>query len=195
MSVLSRITASMALCAVLALAAPKAQASVLVPLDTRALVTRADRIVVGVVEGQSSHWIDDSRSAIVTDVRVRVRQAMLGAREGEILTVRRLGGSVDGIGMRVFGEASYAPGEEILLFAERRGEDLYAVGMTQGKLRITEENGRKMAQADLSGASLLSLPENQRSSAPRPLARRPLSELLGEVRTLLGQLPAKAVRP
>src|SRR6185436_3718004 len=122
-----------------------AAASLLVPLDTAQLVARAERIVVGTVVGQKSHWTDDG-ATIVTDVRVRVTGAMLGAREGEIITVRRLGGTVKDVGMRVFGEASYSDGEEVLLFAERRGDAYFSVGMTQGTLHVTSQGGRKMAQ-------------------------------------------------
>ena len=117
-----------------------AQATVLVPLDTRALTERADRVVLGTVESQVARWTDD-RQAIYTDVTVRVTRAYKGAvKPGERVVVRREGGVVDGVGMRVFGAAGFTVGEEVVLFLEMRGGAPYTVGMTQGKLRVTVDN-------------------------------------------------------
>ncbi|MCS6914579.1 MAG: hypothetical protein RMK29_09625 [Myxococcales bacterium] len=159
------------------LKSPSLEASVLLPLSTAQLVARAERIVVGTVVGQESHWVDGG-SAIVTDVRIRVTRAVLGAQEGEIITVRRLGGTVGEIGMRVFGEASFRDGEEVLLFAERRGGAYYSVGMTQGTLHITQQGGRRMAQMALGGAEIVG------RSGVAPVVR-PLEEVLDEVRRAL----------
>lgn len=175
-----------ALAALLLPAAPPAGASVLLPLDTAQLVARAERIVVGTVVGQESRWADGG-STIVTDVRIRVTRAVLGAREGEIITVRRLGGTVGEIGMRVFGEASFQDGEEVLLFAERRGGAYYSVGMTQGTLHITQQGGRRMAQVVLGGAEIL----GRTGVTP---GVRPLEEVLDEVRSALAaRRPAPAL--
>lgn len=160
-----------------------AHASVLVPLDTRALVDRAERIVVGVVEGQTARWLDESRTTIVTDVRVRVQRAMLGAQPGEVITVRRLGGSVDGVGMRVHGEASFSQGEEVLLFTERRGASSFAVGMAQGKLHVAVEDGRRVVRPDLAGAELL----GQGLTAAAAAGPRPLEDVLREIQSLVAQ--------
>lgn len=175
----------------LSLAIPRsAGASILQTLDTPELVRRAEHILVGTVEGQRSHWADESHSAIVTDVNIRVTTALRGARAGDVVTVRRLGGTVDGIGMRVFGEASYAAGEEVLLFAERRGEALYAVGMTQGKLHVNRDGVTKSVSVDLQGAELLppaSGPLQPQPGGPSPAAQRarPLKDVLKEVSALV----------
>jgi hypothetical protein len=114
-----------------------AHATVMVPLDTKALTARADRIVLGTVESQVARWTDDHQ-AIYTDVTVRVTRAYKGAvKQGERVVVRREGGVVDGLGMRVFGAAEFTVGEEIVVFLEMRGGAAYTVGMTQGKLRVS----------------------------------------------------------
>ncbi len=173
-----------------------AAASMLRSLSTADLVTRAERIVVGTVESQNAHWVDESHSAIVTDVRIRVTRGLKGAGDGQVITVRSLGGSVDGIGMRVFGEASYTPAEEVLLFAERRGEAYYSVGMAQGKLRVSTEGGQKTVRSDLSGAELLpSTSGGTSTAAPGP---RLLTDMIREVSGIMqkaakaSQTPAKA---
>ena len=62
------------------------------------------------------------------------------------MSLRREGGSVDGVGMRVYGAASFAVGEEVVLFIERRGAASYTVGMTQGKLSVIRRQRRRQAR-------------------------------------------------
>ncbi|HEX6836237.1 MAG TPA: hypothetical protein VF334_06665 [Polyangia bacterium] len=126
-----------------------AHATVLVPLDTRALTDRAERIVLGTVESQVSRWSSDHQ-AIYTDVTIRVSRAYKGAvKPGERVVVRREGGVVDGMGMRVYGAASFTVGEEVVVFMETRGNAMWTVGMTQGKLRVTvgDDGVKKVAPA------------------------------------------------
>jgi hypothetical protein len=134
----------------LAALAGAAHATAMLPLDLPTLCDRADRVVLGTVESTMSRWTD-AHDAIYTDVTLRVSRAYKGAtRPGETIVVRREGGSVDGIGMRVFGAAAFHVGEEALVFVERRGGASYVVGMSQGKLRVaTRPDGQKMLAADL----------------------------------------------
>lgn len=145
-----------------------AQATVLAPLDTRALTSRADRIVLGTVESQAARWTDD-HDAIYTDVTVRVSESYKGRlAPGQTLVVRRLGGEVDGVGMRVFGAASFAVGEEVVLFVEARGSASYPVGMTQGKLHVSRgPDGQKRVSANLAGVAFTR--GTARIAAPRRL--------------------------
>lgn len=174
------------------LVAATAQATQLQPLDLAALSERASAVVVGVVEGQRASWTDAQRSSIVTDVRVRVTRALRGAAVGEVVTVRRLGGSIDGIGMRVAGEAGFTQGEEILLFAEGRGGSLYSVGMTQGKMHVATENGRKVVYGSLAGAELVASPAGVRSAAAA--GPRLLDDVLREVQGYLDARDAREAR-
>jgi len=159
------------------LASVVAHATVLQPLDTEALTTRADRVLLGVVESQTAHWTGDHQ-AIYTDVVVRVTKSYKGAATvGEHITVRREGGSVDGVGMRVFGAPNFAVGEEVLLFMELRGGASYTVGMTQGKLHVSvDASGQKQVAADLSAVDFIhrngkiaDAQTVQRAQAPRRL--------------------------
>lgn len=135
---------------VFAAGAGAARATVLVPLDTHALTDRADRVVYATVEKQEPRWSGDHQ-AIYTDVTLRVRRVYKGAlKPGDTLVVRREGGVVDGIGMRVFGAASFSVGEEVVVFIEDRGGAAYTVGMTQGKLHVTTgADGVKRVAANL----------------------------------------------
>jgi len=117
-----------------------ARATVLVPLDTKALTERAERIVLGTVESEVARWSSDHQ-AIFTDVTIRVSRVYKGAaKAGDRVVVRREGGALDGVGMRVYGAASFTVGEEVVVFMETRGNAAWTVGMTQGKLRVTVGN-------------------------------------------------------
>lgn len=121
-------------------AAFSARATVLVPLDTKALTERADRVVLGTVESQVARWSADHQ-AIYTDVTIRVARVYKGvAKAGDRVVVRREGGALDGVGMRVYGAATFVVGEEVVVFMETRGNAAWTVGMTQGKLRVTVGN-------------------------------------------------------
>src|SRR6185312_11756962 len=89
--IMKQLVVAAAICVGLA-----AHATVLVPLDTRALTQRAERIVLGTVESEVSRWSGDHQ-AIYTDVTIAVTRAYKGAvKPGERVVVRREGGVVDG---------------------------------------------------------------------------------------------------
>src|SRR5438552_17863553 len=126
----------------LLVAALPARATMMVPLDLQGLVDRAERIVHARVETQVARWTA-SHDAIYTEVTLRVLQPVKGAmRAGDVVTLRREGGVVDGIGMRVQGAAVFEAGEEVVVFLERRGAALWTVAMAQGKMRVAEAQGR-----------------------------------------------------
>jgi hypothetical protein len=164
--------------ATLALCLP-ARATVMVPLDTQALTARADRVVLGVVEAQASRWSSDHQS-IFTEAKVRVTKSYKGATQpGEIIVVRREGGTADGIGMRVFGAASFNVGEEVLVFLEQRGAAAWTVGMAQGKLSVVlGSDGIKRVAPNLAGVAWERTPDAKARAAMQP---RRLDEVEREI--------------
>src|SRR5262249_33628227 len=134
-----------------------AQATIVEALDTPALVGRADQIVRGRVVAMRAYW-DGSHERIWTDVTVRVAETFKGA-QAATLVVRRLGGSVGGIGVRTFGEVEFSDGEEVFLFLRRvpsKPTAVYqTVGLAQGKLRIVRDASGARAMADVHGATLM----------------------------------------
>jgi hypothetical protein len=162
----------------LLLAAP-ASATSMIPLDLKGLYSHADRVVLATVISEESHWTD-AHDAIYTESVVKVERSYKGgAKVGDTVVVRREGGSVDGIGMRVYGSAQLSPGEEAVVFLEQRGVATWVVGMSQGKWHVSIENGQKVVHAaDLSGIAFVK---------PGPTAlsgTRPLSEVERSLRTL-----------
>ena len=144
-----------------------AHATVLVPLDTKALTARAERIVLGVVESQTARWSADHQ-AIYTDVTMRVNRAYKGSvKPGERIVVRREGGSIDGLGMRVYGAPAFTDGEEVVVFLETRGNAAWTVGMTQGKLHVAlGSDGVKRVAAALGDVAF-----TRPSGAPQALSQ------------------------
>jgi hypothetical protein len=125
-----------ALVAVLGTAAP-ASATLIETMDLRALVRAADHIVLATVERTEARY--DALDRIVTDATLRVEECLHGpASRGSTIVVRRLGGVLGDVGLRVEGEPSFEPGERIVLFARvSSGEGvLRPVGMSQGVLPV-----------------------------------------------------------
>lgn len=152
------------------LVASGARATVLVPLDTQSMTARADRVLLGTVASQVSRWTDDHQ-AIYTDVTIRVSRAYKGTvKPGETIVVRREGGVVGTVGMKVFGAAHFTVGEEVLVFVETRGGAAYTVGMTQGKLAVlTGADGIKRVAANLGDVAFTRPDVRTQAMQPRKL--------------------------
>ena len=100
-------------------------------------------------------------------------------KPGERVVVRREGGALDGVGMRVFGAATFTVGEEVVVFIEMRGGAPYTVGMTQGKLRVTVgSDGVKHVAAALGDVAF-----TRPSAATQALQPRRLDDFEREVRS------------
>lgn len=133
----------------LASASAPVQAAPHTPISLATLSSSAERIVVGTVEKvEPRRWSKRSRY-VVTDVTVRCEREVLGVAAGERFVVRHLGGEVDGIGLKVHGEASYRVGETVVVFAERRPDAYYAIGMAAGVLHIEEPSALETTVAQV----------------------------------------------
>lgn len=164
-----------------------ASATVLAQLSLSDMAARSAHVLVGTVE-QVRPQLLPGQGVIVTEVTVRCSRSLRGVREGQLLTVRHLGGAVNGIGQRVFGEASYRVGEEVLLMAEERGGSYYAVGMAQGALHIDRSSGAPRVHVQLQGAELLA-PSGQVVAQPATEGA-PLDQVVAQLESLLARLPA-----
>jgi hypothetical protein len=177
---------------VLALGAVSATAvaSVVKALSLEELTRKADVIVVGVGADAQARRNDDGR-LIVTDVSVDVQQVLKGgAKAGDDVIVTLLGGSLDGLGLRVPGEASIPLGKPALLFLYRSGKegrDLRVVGMAQGVMAMQGEPGTMMIIPGGSGSELVERSSDGKlNPAPAALLRpEPAANVLERVRKLV----------
>lgn len=176
-----------ALCAWL-VAQPVARASLVEALDLTTLVAESDQVIVARVLALESHF--DDRGQIVTDVTMQVEESVKGQlAPGAAVTVRRKGGTVGDIGMRVSGEPSFSVGETVVLFAARGSSGvLRPVGMSQGALRVFEKDGARWARGANGGIATVKRGKSGKMEhAPGALpAPRRLDELLSELRSLAG---------
>jgi hypothetical protein len=151
------------------------------------LVTASDLVVRGRVESESSRW-DRSRKRILTEVVVLVADTWKGAATPGVV-VRQLGGTIDGIAMRVIGTARLTLGEEVVLFLARipvspelkqsAARPVYRiVGMSQGKLSVVRLPGKPaQVRFDPDGLALRGAPQ---------VAERSLANLRAQVRAQKG---------
>ncbi|MEO5617368.1 MAG: hypothetical protein ABIS67_06325 [Candidatus Eisenbacteria bacterium] len=168
-----------------ALPAAIAQATQVIPLDTRGLVRSSNDIVIGEVIATRSYWNPEG-TRILTDVSVRVSETLRGA-EGTI-TLTQLGGEVDGAIYDVPGSPAFRRGEQALLFLWRDTRGRAQVnGMAQGKFDITRDaaSGARTVQRPLPGLgfrdprSLSALRAGERAPAV------PLADMVTEVKRLI----------
>jgi len=100
------------------------------------LARKADTIVLGTVLHQESAW-DAQRTAIYTDVTLRVERVLIGA-PGETVTLRVAGGKVGGMGMRTSNDAVFQDGERVIVFLDTSAFPGSVVGMQQGKFTVKD---------------------------------------------------------
>ncbi|HRI50717.1 MAG TPA: hypothetical protein PLW65_11095 [Pseudomonadota bacterium] len=173
-----------------------APASVLTKLSLGEMAGRADRALVGTVEEVRSRFLGDG-GYIVTEVRIRCTRELLGVPQGTVFTVTHLGGEVGEIGQKVFGEASYQVGQEVLLLAEERVGAFFAVGMAQGALHIEREphSGERRVRVELAGAELQG-PSPANAASAEPTANgASLDAVLAQLQPLLAAKAAQRARP
>jgi hypothetical protein len=183
-------TAHRALLPFVLLLSLSASATTMLRADLPELAQTSDAIVHGTVRRVESRWSGDGRR-IVTDVEIQVTEALKG-QAGSTVLVTQPGGQVGDIGQRVSGLAAFTPGEEVVVFLERRGKTAFRVsGMAQGKYQVQRPEGGKSAMAvpEPTGDVLLLDPDTRQptASSQRSLS---LQELKAAIRTALEQKQA-----
>jgi hypothetical protein len=177
-----------------ALGVRTAAASMVQAMDLAELVEESELVAVTRVMGQQVSY--DDRGRIVTDVQMQVEETQKGnVAPGASVVVRRLGGEIDGVAMRIEGEPAFENGELVLLFGKdpQHRALLRPVGMSQGAMRIFERDGerwvrsatRELALVRKSGAGKLD-PEVPAVAEPRRL-----NDVLGEIRSLVTKAKRK----
>lgn len=132
--------AGLTLAALVALAASPARATLSEALSLNDLVRQSEHVVLVTCVGEQS--LRDDRDRIVTDYAIRVDEVSRGpAQPGQTLTLRRLGGELGDLGMRIEGEPRLAVGERYLVFLYAAGDVLRPVGMSQGVLPVSDDGG------------------------------------------------------
>lgn len=133
------------------LAAP-AGATILVKLPLEKVGSGAAVVLQGTVRSVESIR---RNGRIYTDAVVSVATCMRGTC-GQAVTVRQLGGEIDGAGTAVEGAARFAAGDEVMLFLRPRLDGAFApVGMAQGAFQVERgaDGAVRAYRRDLGGVS------------------------------------------
>lgn len=127
--------------------AVSAHASTAPRWSTAQLADFADVVVTGRVEAVTSGW-DPDTAALYTYVALHVREVLKGDLSERRITIKQLGGVKGGLALEVNDQASFAVGEEVLLYLESRPRDgtLYTAALWQGKWALERDvRGQRMA--------------------------------------------------
>lgn len=149
------LTAALALplSASVMLAPARAEATVVVPLSREQLVEWSDVVVRATVVEQRSLW-NERHTQIVTHSVLHVREYLKG-QGAETLTLVTSGGVVGNVESRVDGEARFEAGQDVVLFAQRAGDDFVTLTALAQSLYVVEHTpGQEpVARRDLSQLS------------------------------------------
>lgn len=152
----SRAWVGVAVVGVIAALASPARATISQALSLGELVDQADHVVLATcVDARASR---DGRRRIVTDFTLQVEESMKGgAQAGASLTMRRLGGAIGDIGMRIEGEPHLEVGRRYLVFLRTMsdGRTLRPVGMSQGVMPVEDDGGDLTVQPGGGGMALV----------------------------------------
>ncbi len=167
-----------------------ALATTQVAADLPTLSREADAIVQGRVLSTRARLTMDGRR-IVTDTTVAVVDSLKGSLKGEVV-VMQPGGEVGDLGQRVEGAATFAVGEEVVLFLERKSDTRFGVlGMSQGKFRLERSPDGKVTFAlPAAERSGLLLDPRTRQPVQTPLVTLELSQLKTQILASLRAGPA-----
>jgi hypothetical protein len=136
-----------AACLVVVAAASPAHGSTGPRWSVAQLAGYADAIVGARVESVTSAW-DPAVNALYTYVALDVVDVFKGRVVTGPLAIKQLGGVVGTVGLFVADQATFARGEELLLFLEARPRDgtFYTSAMAQGKWTLsTSSEGQRIA--------------------------------------------------
>ncbi len=159
--------ASLLLCCVIALRIiGLASATTVIPPSFDELVSSAQVIFQGTVTGVRSEWIGEgAQRRIVSYVTFKVEDAFKGA-PGDQITLRMLGGTVDGHTMQVSDAPTFKVGDRDVLFVENNGTQFIPlVGIMHGRYRVREDDAGRDVILTNKGTPLVSLDQVGKESA------------------------------
>lgn len=139
----------------LLLPARPARATTVIAPDFDSLVNRADYVVRAVVKSVTCEYRATPQGrAIFTKVELQVLETITGTPPSP-LVLELLGGTVDGVTMRVHGVPKFQVGDEDILFVQNNGRQFYPlVGIMNGKYPVKRDASGAAYVARSNGAPL-----------------------------------------
>lgn len=162
----------------------QSEATVVRAIPLGKLVEISDWVVVATVTSVKSQYVTiGGAKRMVTDATLQIDHALTanrvaadgaGSGDGETVTVRTLGGTIDGVAQAVLGEAVLNPGSTNLLFL-RRGNDqqFHVAAMAQGEYVVFGDEQGQLRLRPSPGLDVVTDPEQ---SVVKALAGRTLTQ-------------------
>ncbi len=108
------------------------------PKSLKELTEKAETIIVGKVDKQTSEW-DENHRMIYTTVTVDVKEYLKGEENARTQVIRVPGGKVGDVHLQVTGVPRFENGEEALLFlnsSPENGKEKVIAGWSKGKIKL-----------------------------------------------------------
>ena len=175
-------TVMAALFVICILLAASAFATQIVYRSPQQLGQQSAMVVSGTVQSVQSYW-NDKHTKIFTRTRIAVDETFKGETKRSIDIVQ-MGGTVGTVKVTVHGALQWAPGEEVLLFAEKLDAVDYRIaGFSQGKFEIERDpvTGRKyINRPALEGVEILGAPSEQQLKQVSKLKKVSLEQFVNQ---------------
>lgn len=177
-------------------ASPAVQATTVLEVPLSQMARDSAMVVRARVLSQQTAWSDDG-PRIITRTTLQVIDALKGAPMSHVV-LQQVGGTLDGITVRIPGDAVLTPGEDVVVFLERHPDgsgDYVLAAMSFAKFRVVPTESGPIVVRDLSGLALAGV-DSDGIIRPRP-GTAPTSmtyeqfveEVSGTVRLPPGVLP------
>ena len=168
-----------------------AAATVAIHLDDHTHAQRSDLVVLATVRAQEVVRGEDGRAYTHTTLEVE-RSLKGGQAKGTKVTVRQMGGTLDGKTLTIPGDAHFEPGERVVAFlADREPETgvVFLTAMGQSKYAVVGTSAERdlILHRDLGGLLLL-------DAAHRSVHLNPITTL-GAIETAITVMPPIEARP
>ena|GEM_PF-2204078 len=118
----------------------------MLPMSEDDLITDADQIIHGTVNQISSQWSED-RKFILTYVELQPKGVLKNKTSavGPTVTVKVVGGTVDGVTLKVAGMPEFHMGEEVLVFLKKQKTVPSVLNLDQGKITLRPSHAKQMS--------------------------------------------------
>lgn len=120
----------------------------LIYVDINMLSENAYDIVEGEVINKEQKW-DKERRYIYTYTTIKVEKSLKGITKSGEITLKEIGGKLDGFTTSAEGQTNYYSGEEVLVFIQKNEEHYRTFGLCLGKFNIFTENNIKYEERDI----------------------------------------------
>ena len=181
--------------------ASSANATVVLEVGLEEMTRASDLVFHGVVTRSDVVALEGNPTRLVTDVTFRMDTVLKGRAlvQGDLLTIRLIGGRRGDFEVRIPGMPQFTAGDEVVLFLERTDAGFAITGLQQGRFQVDvdAETGERTVRRSVNGVAVGRFGAKgvfEMTEPPAAVDGIPLESLLQEIRLYeaRGPLPKKA---